>query len=104
MLDGLSSVLSCSALGSEFGAHDRAAQAGPIIQLRARLIFVNCCYPCHFLCLPFPTNQATKNWTVVLTNWNKLRMQWQYSHAVNDMVTFAALVCVVIAVLRQPSQ
>ena len=57
-----------------------------------------------FFVWTFPTNQATKNWTVVLTNWNKLRMQWQYSHAVNDMVTFAALVCVVIAVLRQPSQ
>jgi len=58
MLDGLSSVLSCSALGSEFGAHDRAAQAGPIIQLRARLIFVNCCYPCHFLCLDLPDKSS----------------------------------------------
>ena len=29
--------------GSEFGARDRAAQAGPIIRLRARLIFVYCC-------------------------------------------------------------
>jgi len=29
--------------GSEFGPHDRAAQAGPIIRLRARLIFVYCC-------------------------------------------------------------
>ena len=25
------------------GAHNRAAQAGPIIRLRARLIFANCC-------------------------------------------------------------
>jgi hypothetical protein len=43
MLDGLSSALSCSALCSESGEHDRAAQAGPIIRLRARLIFANCC-------------------------------------------------------------
>ena len=28
----------------------------------------------------------------------------EYSHAANAVVTFAALVCVVIAVLRQPSQ
>jgi hypothetical protein len=104
MLDGLSSVLSCSALGSEFGAHDRAAQAGPIIQLRARLFLLIAATLAIFFVWTFPTNQATKNWTVVLTNWNKLRMQWQYSHAVNDMVTFAALVCVVMAVLRQPSQ
>ena len=52
----------------------------------------------------FPTNQATNNWTVVPKNWNALRIRWEYSHAANAVVTFAALVCVVIAVLRQPSQ
>ena len=52
----------------------------------------------------FPTNQATSNWTVVSTNWNELRSQWEYSHAANAIVTLAALVCVVIAVLRQPSR
>ena len=57
-----------------------------------------------FFVWTFPTNQATNNWTVVPNNWNKLRIQWEYSHAVNAVVTFAALVCVVIAVLRQPSQ
>src|SRR5262249_25261152 len=57
-----------------------------------------------FFVWTFPTNQATKNWTVVPNNWNKLRIQWEYSHAVNAVVTFAALVCVVIAALRQPPQ
>ena len=57
-----------------------------------------------FLVWTFPTNQATSNWTVVPKNWNELRSQWEYSHATNALVTFAALVCVVIAVLRQPSQ
>jgi hypothetical protein len=57
-----------------------------------------------FFVWTFPTNQATNNWTVVPTNWNKLRSQWEYSHAANAVVTFAALVCVVIAVIRQPSQ
>ena len=51
-----------------------------------------------------PTNQATSNWTVVPKNWNELRSQLEYSHASNAIMTFAALVCVVIAVLRQPSQ
>ena len=51
-----------------------------------------------------PTNQATSNWTVVPKNWNELRNQWKYWHASNAIMTFAALVCVVIAVLRQPSQ
>jgi hypothetical protein len=57
-----------------------------------------------FFVWTFPTNQATSNWTVVPKNWNELRRQWEYSHAANAIVTFAALVCVVIAVLRQPSQ
>jgi len=57
-----------------------------------------------FFVWTFPTNQATNNWTLVPKNWNALRIQWEYSHAANAVVTFAALVCVVIAVLRQPSQ
>ena len=57
-----------------------------------------------FFVWTFPTNQATNNWTVVPNNWNELRIQWEYSHAAKAFVTFAALVCVVIAVLRQPSQ
>ena len=50
------------------------------------------------------TNQATSNWTVVPKNWNELRSQWEYSHTSNAIMTFAAVVCVIIAVLRQPSQ
>ena len=57
-----------------------------------------------FFVWTFPINQATSNWTVVSTNWNELRSQWEYSHAANAVVTFAALICVVIAVLRQPSR
>jgi len=57
-----------------------------------------------FFVWTFPTNQATNNWTVVPENWNELRSQCECSHAANAVVTFAALVCVVIAVLRQPSQ
>ena len=56
-----------------------------------------------FFVWTFPINQATSNWTVVSTNWNELRSQWEYSNAANAIVTLAALVCVVIAVLRQPS-
>jgi len=90
--------------GGESGAHDRAVQAGPIIRLRARVILLIAANLAIFFVWTFPTNQATNNWTVVPNNWNKLRLQWEYSHAANAVVTFAALVCVVIAVLRQPSQ
>jgi hypothetical protein len=57
-----------------------------------------------FFVWTLPTNQATSNWTVVPKNWDELRSQWEYSHAANALVTFAALVCVVIAALRQPSE
>jgi hypothetical protein len=57
-----------------------------------------------FFVWTLPTNQATNNWTVVPQNWNELRSQWEYSHAANAVATFAALVCAVIAVLRQPSE
>jgi len=57
-----------------------------------------------FFVWTLPTNQATNNWTVGPKNWSALRIQWEYSHAANAFVTLAALVCVVIAVLRQRSQ
>jgi len=57
-----------------------------------------------FFVWTFPTNRATSNWTVVPKNWNELRIQWEYSHAINAVVMFLALACVVVAVLRQPSQ
>jgi hypothetical protein len=88
---------------SESGARDRAAQAGPIIRLCARLIFAYCCQPRHLLRLDLPDKSSDQQLDLP-KNWNALRIQWEYSHAANAVVTFAALVCVVIAVLRQPSQ
>ena len=38
-LAALPNKIAMAQFGSEFGAHNRAAQAGLIIQLRARLIF-----------------------------------------------------------------
>jgi hypothetical protein len=43
-----------------------------------------------------PANAATINWTVVPENWQALRTQWEYSHATNAVLTFAAL-CAVLA-------
>ena len=46
-----------------------------------------------FFVWTFPTNQATNNWTVVPKDWNALRIQWEYSHAANAVVTFALGLC-----------
>jgi hypothetical protein len=56
-----------------------------------------------FFIWTFPVNQVTHNWTSVPVNWSALRFRWEYSHAVNAVVMFAALVCVTLAVLRQGS-
>jgi hypothetical protein len=44
-----------------------------------------------FFTWTFPANQATQNWTVIPENWETLRRQWEYSHAVNAVLTFLAL-------------
>lgn len=44
-----------------------------------------------FFLWTFPANQATGNWTSVPENWETLRAQWEYSHAANAALTFAAL-------------
>jgi hypothetical protein len=53
-----------------------------------------------FFLWTFPANQATSNWTVVPANWQALRSQWEYSHAVNAVLTFLALCAVTVAALK----
>ena len=39
----------------------------------------------------FPGNQATANWTQMPDNWEVLRRHWEYGHAANAVIVFAAL-------------
>jgi hypothetical protein len=50
-----------------------------------------------------PANSATANWTIRPENWRSLRHQWEYSHAVNAGVVFAAFCASTIAALRTRS-
>jgi hypothetical protein len=34
-----------------------------------------------FWTFTYPANVATENWSVVADNWDRLRLQWEYSHA-----------------------
>jgi hypothetical protein len=52
-----------------------------------------------FFTWTYPANQATDNWTAIPANWEPLRRQWEYSHAVNALVTFAAFCSVALSVL-----
>ena len=47
-----------------------------------------------------PANAATQNWTVRPEKWEALRVQWEYSHAVNAGVTLLAFCSATIAALR----
>ncbi|MGH6914661.1 MAG: DUF1772 domain-containing protein, partial [Geminicoccales bacterium] len=47
-----------------------------------------------FFTFTFPVNQATDNWTALPQDWQRLRAQWEYSHAAGaglTLVAFAAL-------------
>jgi len=52
-----------------------------------------------FFIWTYPANVATDNWTAVPPNWEALRRQWEYSHAVNALITFAGLCSVTLSVL-----
>jgi hypothetical protein len=42
-----------------------------------------------FFAFAYPANEATNNWTVMPTNWQQLRWQWEIAHAANAVIAFA---------------
>jgi hypothetical protein len=55
-----------------------------------------------FFLLTYPANQATANWTTIPDHWEQLRRQWEYSHAVNAVITLLALCSVTLSVVMTP--
>jgi len=53
-----------------------------------------------FYFFTYPVNVATQNWTLMPDNWEALRRQWEYSHAVNAGITFFAFCLSIWAALR----
>jgi hypothetical protein len=52
-----------------------------------------------FFTWTFPANQTSANWTTLPDNWSELRQEWEYSHAVNAVVMFLALLSVTLSVI-----
>ena len=52
-----------------------------------------------FFTWTYPANLATNNWTMIPGNWQQLRIQWEYSHAANAVLTFGSLCCVTAAII-----
>lgn len=48
----------------------------------------------------YPANAVTSNWTVVPENFEGWRQQWEYSHAVNAVLTLAAFVLLALSILE----
>ena len=48
----------------------------------------------------YPANHATNDWIVVTTDWEKLRSQWEFSHAANAVLTFIAFCCAVLSAIK----
>jgi len=47
----------------------------------------------------YPMNVATNNWTISPQDFEAARQQWEYSHAVNAVLTFVALVTITLSTL-----
>jgi hypothetical protein len=47
----------------------------------------------------FPANQASNNWTMLPADWQRLRPQWEYSHAAGALRTLLALVLLILCTL-----
>ena len=45
-----------------------------------------------------PVNRATENWTMLPSNWEELRDQWEYSHAVRAILYVVAMGMLVMSV------
>jgi hypothetical protein len=54
-----------------------------------------------FWSFTFPANRASANWTMLPDDWLALRAQWEYSHAASALLNLAALLAVILSVLRE---
>ena len=52
-----------------------------------------------FWTFTYPMNVATSNWTITPQDFEAARRQWEYSHAVNAVLTFVALVTITVSAL-----
>ena len=52
-----------------------------------------------FFIWTYPANVATQNWTSAPPDWEQLRRQWEYAHAFDAVLAFAAFCCTSLAAL-----
>jgi len=52
-----------------------------------------------FLLRVAPMNTVTEQWTTMPEAWEPVRARWENGHAVNAVITFAALICATLSAL-----
>jgi hypothetical protein len=57
-----------------------------------------------FWMFTYPMNVASSNWTVTPEDFEMARRQWEYSHAVNAVLTFVAFVAITLSVLTNKGE
>src|SRR5215208_5016380 len=71
-----------------FSEHRRDRIAARAALISSALIVVTLVI---FFIWVFPANQATSNLTMIPDSWAELRRHWEYGHAANALILFAAL-------------
>jgi hypothetical protein len=90
----LASTIALALRARPDGALTRAAIASAVCIVLALVVFFS---------FTFPANQATENWTATPDNWSTLRRQWEYAHAGEALLYFAALAVLVVAAASRRS-
>ena len=54
-----------------------------------------------FFTFTYPANQQTLNWTVLPENWQELRRQWEYSHAIGAGLYLVAFLALLLSLLAE---
>jgi hypothetical protein len=91
----LGAILIAAILANMSLAFAARQQRGSMLWALASTLLLSATLVLFFL-FTFPANQATDNWTTVPADWWNLRLQWEYSHAINAGLTFLAL-CATLA-------
>ncbi len=73
---------------------DRTAMVFAVLGVAALLLNL-----AIFFTWTFPANEATASWTHPTDDWQLLRRSWEYSHAVNALVTVLGFCSVTLATL-----
>lgn|SRR5579885_1844746 len=81
---GLAMMLRCEGLAFKLAA------AGSLCMAATLVIFFIWVYP---------ANVATQNWTAVPADWQVLRWQWEWGHAIDAVLTFVAFCLIAWAAL-----